>query len=78
MSTISESNRRLENLLVMILLQSLKGASIKEKAIKINKAGFSNVEIADFLGTTNQVVANAISEGKKKKPTKKKSTRNTE
>lgn len=60
-------DKRIENLLVMILLNSLKGASIAEKALQLSLAGFSNIEIADFLRTSPQVVANALSAKRKKK-----------
>lgn len=54
------------NLLALILLSSLKGETLREKALWLSLAGFSNVEIADFLQTSAQVVANALSEARKK------------
>ncbi len=60
-------NNRIENLLVMLLLSSLKGASNKEKALKLHLAGLSNIEIANFLTTTPQVIANTLSEERKAK-----------
>ncbi len=60
-------DKRIENLLALILLNSLKGAKIGEKALQLSLAGFSNIEIANFLRTSAQVVANALSEVRKKK-----------
>lgn len=64
---MKNENDRIENLLVMILLSSLKGAPKEEKALQLNLAGFSNIEIADFLDTSPQVIANALSAVRKKK-----------
>ena len=63
-------NDRIENLLVVILLNSIKAAKINEKASQLKLAGFSNIEIADFLKTSPQVVANALF-GERKKTKKK-------
>jgi len=43
----------------------MKGASKQEKAIQLNLAGFSNVEIADILGTSGAVVAQLLYESRK-------------
>lgn len=48
---------RTERLLAILLLESMKGASQREKAVRLSLAGFSNVEIADLLQTSAQVVA---------------------
>lgn len=64
---MKNEDTRIENLLVMILLNSLKGALIPEKALPLHLAGFSNIEIADFLQTTPKVVSNALSAKRKKK-----------
>ncbi len=58
---------RIERLLVAILLHSMKGEALKEKVDLLNIAGFSNVEIADFLKTSSQVVAQYIYEKRKAK-----------
>ena len=65
-------NDRIENLLVVILLNSLKGAKIGEKALQLNLAGLSNIEIANFLRTSPQVVSNALSIKRKVNKKKKK------
>ncbi len=54
-------NERSERLLVLLLLQNLKQASLKEKIIQLNMAGFSNIEIAEFLQTTPAAVAQELS-----------------
>ena len=59
------NNERSERLLVLLLLQTLKGAPQKEKIIQLNIAGFSNIEIAEFLKTKPTVVAKEISLSKK-------------
>lgn len=68
---MEKGNKRIENLLVMILLSSYKGSSITEKALQLNLVGFSNIEIADFLQTSAQVIANSLSAKRKKKLKKK-------
>jgi len=62
---------RIERLLVLILIQSLKGASQKEKVLQLNVAGFSNIEIAEFLNTNPSVVAVSLSQSKKSSKPKK-------
>lgn len=56
---------RVEKLLAAILLQSMKSATQREKVIELNLAGFTNVEIADLLETSSQVVATYMSEARK-------------
>lgn len=51
---------RVERLLALLLIQNMKGATKQEKAIQLNLAGFSNVEIADILQTSGQVVAQLL------------------
>lgn len=68
-------NERIENLLALILLSSLKGAKRGEKALQLSLAGFSNIEIANFLQTSTQVVYNLLSQIRKKKRKKRTETR---
>lgn len=58
---------RLERLLVLLLLQSMKGSSQAEKAKQLNIAGFSNIEIAEFIGTTPAVVAQFLYKSRQSK-----------
>lgn len=69
-------DERIENLLALILLNSLKETKLGEKALLLSLAGFSNTEIANFLRTSAQVVANALSETRKKKGKKTTKSRN--
>lgn len=62
---------RTERLLGLLLIQNMKGASQKEKAFQLNLAGFTNIEIADLLGTSSQVVAQHIYSSKKSKSSKR-------
>lgn len=62
---MKEYNDRIERLLVLILLSSMKDASLKEKAKTLNVAGLTNNEIAEILDTSAQVVANYLSKSKK-------------
>lgn len=48
---------RLERILALLLLSTLKDASQREKVVQLSLAGFSNLEIADLLGTSTAVVA---------------------
>lgn len=59
------SNERIERLLVLLLLQSMKGASQVEKVKQLNKVGFSNIEIAEFLEMSPAVVATRLYESKR-------------
>ena len=67
---MSDINRT-DKLLALILLQYMKSAPQREKALQLNLAGFSNVEIADLLQTTSPVVAQVLYEarrGARKRP----------
>ncbi len=57
---------RTERLLAILLLESMKGANQREKAVRLSIAGFSNVEIADLLQTSAQVVAQHLYASRKK------------
>ncbi len=71
---MDNTNDRIERLLVLLLLQSMKGSPQKEKVSHLNLAGFSNVEIAEFLQTSPSVVATLVYQAKKlAKPKKRKS-----
>ena len=50
-------SERIEKLLLALLLVSMKGLSLKEKIHMLDVSGFSNVEIANMLDTSAQVVA---------------------
>jgi DNA-directed RNA polymerase specialized sigma24 family protein len=68
-----EPNDRTEKLMALLLLQQLKSSSMKDKAVQLSIAGFSNIEIADLLQTTTGAVAVRLHEArhsakKKKKP----------
>ncbi len=62
---MENSNDRIERLLALILLHAMKGSSQKEKVIQLNIAGFSNIEIAEFLDTKPTVVATLLYQSKK-------------
>lgn len=51
---------RLEKVLALILLQSMRGAPQQQKIVQLSLAGFSNVEMADLLQTTSAVVAQSL------------------
>ena len=59
------NNDRIERLLVLLLLESMNDRPQKDKVVKLNIAGFSNIEIAEFIQTSPQVVATLIYESKK-------------
>lgn len=69
---MSVSEDRTQRLLAIMLLQTMKGASQKEKAIQLSLAGFSNVEIADLLQTSSQVIAQQLYKSQRKRPRRKK------
>ncbi len=62
-----QSNERIERLLALLLLQSVKTASLATKALELSIAGFTNVEIADLLGTNSAVVSQSLYAERKKK-----------
>lgn len=68
---MKEENNRIEKILTMILLNSLKGMTIAEKAHQLNIAGLTNVEIADFLETTPAVISQSLYAKRKDKKEKK-------
>lgn len=70
----TEENPRSERLLVLLLLQQMKGTTAKEKARALNLAGFANSEIAELLETSPQVVANYLYELRSQRKGKKSAT----
>jgi len=62
-----ESNERIERLLALLLLQNMKTANTGAKARELSIAGFTNVEIADLLGTTAAVVSQSLYTARKEK-----------
>jgi len=62
-----ESNDRVERLLALLLLQNMKTANTGTKARELSIAGFTNVEIADLLGTTAAVVSQSLYAARKGK-----------
>jgi hypothetical protein len=60
---------RIERLLALLLIQNMKTANMTAKAKELSIAGFTNVEIADILGTTAAVIGQSLyaaRRGKKK------------
>lgn len=66
---------RLERLLALNLLHSLKSSPQQEKIVQLSVAGFSNLEIANLLQTTTAVVSQSLYTARKHKPTRSKSAR---
>jgi predicted transcriptional regulator len=56
----SGSIERVEKLLALLLIQNVKPANTMAKARELSIAGFTNVEIADLLGTTAAVVGQSL------------------
>jgi DNA-directed RNA polymerase specialized sigma24 family protein len=63
---------RVEKLLALLLLQTMKGANQREKVVQLSLGGFSNIEIANLLGTSTGVVATYMSAARKRKTRLKK------
>jgi hypothetical protein len=61
---------RVERLLALILLQNAKGMTQQEKAVLLNLAQFSNLEIADILQMRSQVVAQHLYAARKSRARK--------
>lgn len=58
---------RLEKILALLLVQSMKGSSPGERTFALSVAGFGNNEIADLLGTTSGAVNQSLYERRKGK-----------
>jgi DNA-directed RNA polymerase specialized sigma24 family protein len=56
----TNTEQRIEILLALILLNDMKGSSQKEKVLMLNRAGFSNVEIANVMEITAENVATSL------------------
>ncbi len=61
---------RLERILALLLLHSMKGASQQEKIVQLSLAGFSNLEIANLVQTTSAVVGQSLYATRQQKPRK--------
>jgi len=62
-----EENKKVENLLVFILLNQIKEESLGNKAEILNKSGFSHSEVAELLSTTAQTIRQLVYQNKKTK-----------
>lgn len=56
---------RVERLLALLLLHTVKGESQRAKVLMLSRAGFSNVEIADLLQTSSQTVRQLMYESRR-------------
>lgn len=61
-----DKNNKIENLLALLLINTLKDSTLEDKAGILNMAGFSHSEIADFLCTTPAVIKQSVYMAKKK------------
>ncbi len=68
---MTDKKDRTEQILAVLLINSLKGATVADKVKQLNLAGFSNIEVADLLETTTNHVAQALFKAKKKPKSKK-------
>ena len=66
----TESIDRVERLLALSMIHSMKGATQAEKALQLSIAGFTNVEIGDLLQTTAAVISQHLYTARKKKKAK--------
>lgn len=66
---------RMERLLALILLHSLKGSSQQDKIAQLSVAGFSNLEIANLLQTTAAVVAQSLYAARRQLPARSQGAR---
>jgi hypothetical protein len=66
----SLSSDRIERLLAILVIQSMKGATQADKALQLSLAGFTNVEISNLLQTTEGVIAQNLYAARKKKKKK--------
>lgn len=66
----TESVDRIERLLALSIIHSMKGATQAEKALQLSIAGFTNVEIGNLLQTTAAVISQYMYTARKKKKVK--------
>lgn len=60
------AQERVERLLALLLLQQMKLAPQRDKALQLSVAGFTNTEIADLLQTNAAVVSQQLYEARRK------------
>lgn len=70
--TVVEADDRIERILILLLLNEMKGATQREKVSQLNLAGLTNSEIAEYLRTSPQLVANYVWEARRRKKSPKK------
>lgn len=68
-------NDRIEKLLSVLVLQSMKDEPVAEKIQVLHSAGIGNADIAALLRTTPHAVSQALYQARK--PTKRSATTNT-
>lgn len=68
----SASTERIERLLAILVIQSMKGSTQADKALQLSLAGFTNVEVGNLLQTTQAVIGQNLYAARKKKKKKKK------
>lgn len=61
-----EEGNRIEKLLAMLLINSLTGKNMAEKAVQLSTVGFTNVEIANLLHTNSGSINQLLYEVRKK------------
>ncbi len=72
---MAQRDDRVERLLVLLVLQGLKGATQRERVAALSSANLTNIEIADYLGLTTAAVAQYLYEYRKGgSPKKRKAT----
>ncbi len=64
---ITSATERIEKLLGLLLIQGAKEQSLRDRVGLLNLAGFSNIEIADLLQTSAQVVRQVLYETRKER-----------
>jgi transcriptional regulator len=72
---MDETTERVEKLLALMLIHQMQGQSSQAKVAQLNMAGFTNIEIADLLGTSPASVAILLYQ--KKQASKSKKTTST-
>jgi DNA-directed RNA polymerase specialized sigma24 family protein len=70
-----QSQDRVEKLLALLLIQGMKAATQREKALQLSVAGFTNTEIADLLQTTALVVGQSLYEARRERRKRPKTQR---
>ena len=72
---MAENQDRSERLLALILVETMRDSTQKQRAVRLRSAGFSNKEIAELLQTSPQGINQLLYEARKSKAQRQRATK---